>query len=347
MARHVPSAAEQNFFATFLGEGGAKVAVDLDPSVADALDVPTVSPSILKELERQAPASPATPADDSISPPPEAGGEGEGEGDESPPSPDQLEAVEQQAAEVNTFDRYDQEPPPDEEDPEPELPGRRTHGRLFTDKRAHPLQILDVLTMRYQTEWVEWEPSTLWWALRRDFGPVGEIARNKIMALRVAVSMDMPWLDWDVFEDSGLAWNDIVPVIGAFQPMSPAQTAFAVSILRRIRSDEEFDPEVVAYIGAILEENGFAYAPEEFFGPVQGLLDRRRWLLGFKQEVATAWDQIKDVDPTTIEWRDDHPLDIHLLKLAVVKVYLDEREALREAVPGAPAASTTTSPPVP
>lgn len=340
MARHVPSAAEQNFFATFLGEGVAKVAVDLDPSVADALDVPTVSPSILKELERQAPAAPAAAAAGAPeAPAPEA--------EEEPPSAEQLDAVEQQAAEVGTFDRYDQEPPADEEDPEPELPGRRTHGRLFTDKRAHPLQLLDVLTMRYQTEWVEWEPSTLWWALRRDFGPVGEIARNKIMALRIAVSMDMPWLDWDVFEDSGLAWNDIVPVLGAFQPMTPAQTAFAVSILRRIRSDEEFEPEVVAYISAILEEHGFVYAPEEFFGPAQGLLDRRRWLLGFKQEVATAWDQIKDVDPTTIEWRDDHPLDVHLLKLAVVKAYLDEREALREVVPGAPAASTTTSPPVP
>jgi hypothetical protein len=337
VGRHVPSTAEQNFFATFLGEGVSKIAVDLDPSVAEALDVPTGSPSILRSLEDQAPA-----ADASNASPGDASSE-----EEAPPDEQQLDAVEQEAAQVASFDRNDPEGPQDDDIPEPDLPSRRTHGRLFTDKRAHPLQILDVLTMRYHTEWAGWEPPTLWWALRRDFGPVGEVARNKIMALRIAATTDVPWLDWDVFEDSGLAWNDTIPVIGAFQPMSPAQTAFAVHVLRSIRDDEEFDAEVIAYIASILEDHGWVYAPEEFFGPVQQLLDRKKWLVGFKQEVATVWEQIKDVDPTTIEWRDDHPLDIHLLKLAVVKSYLTERQALREAVPGAAPSSSTTTPPVP
>lgn len=322
-----------------MGDGLAlsKEAVGLDPGVADALEIPAVSPSILKQLEQEA-ATADTAAAPSVAP--------EDDSDEVVP----LESVSPAAVvDVDGFDRNDAEPEPDGEDEvaEPDLPGRLTHGRLFTDKRAHPLQIFDVLSMRYRTEWAGWEPSTLWWALRKDFGPVGEVARNKIMALRVAATTDMPWLDWDIFEDSGLSWNDIIPVIGAFQPMSPAQTAFTVSVLREVRSDEEFDDEVVAYIGAILEDHGWVYAPEEFFGPVQKLLDRKKWLVGFREEVATTWDQIKDVDPTTIEWRPDHPLDVHLLKLAVVKSYLVERGALRQAVPGAPASSSTVSPPVP
>jgi hypothetical protein len=346
LTRHIPNSAEQSFFATVMGRGPlAKTAVDLDPGVAEALDLPTVSPSILKELERQAPAATTAPAVADTAQEPQEVQEAQDAQD------DGLEAVAPSAAmEVDGFDRADAEPELEEGEepaPEPALPSRRTHGRIFTDKRAHPLQLLDTLTMRYRTAWADWEPATLWWALRKDFGPVGDLTRNKIMALRVAVTSDMPWLDWDIFEDSGLAWNDIVPIIGAFQPMSPAQTAFAVSILRAIRADEEFDAEVIAYIGAILEDHGWVYAPEEFFGPVQGLLDRKKWTVGFRMDVAAAWERIKDVDPTTIEWRPDHPLDIHLLKLVVVKAYLDERGVLRQAVPGAPAGASTVAPPVP
>src|SRR5690606_15858251 len=146
--------------------------------------------------------------------------------EEAEPDVVATEPAPAETMDVAGFDPDD--PPPAEEEtlPQPELPNRTTHGKLFTNKRAHPLQILDVLTARYGTEWTEWEPETLWWALRRDFGPVGELARNKIGALRVAVTTDLPWLDWDVFEDSGLTWNDTIPIIGAFQPMTPAQTAF-------------------------------------------------------------------------------------------------------------------------
>lgn len=312
-----------------------KNAVDLEPDVAEQLGIQTVSPSILEQLERSA----TTPTQE---PPAEAElANDDGAAIAEPP----VEPM--QPEEVGTFERTD-EPPVDEDmAPEPELPNRSTHGRLFSDKRAHPLQLLDTLTMRYATDWAGWESDTLWWALRRDFGPVGEIARNKIMALRVAATTDMPWLDWDIFEDSGLAWNDIVPLIGQFQPMTPMQMAFTVHILKEIRSDELFDAEVKAYIAALLEDHGWVYAPEEYFDGAQELMDRRVWLVGFKQDVATAWEKVKDLDPASIEWRPDNALDIHLLKLLVVKHYVEERNTLRQSVPGAAAYSSTVSPPVP
>lgn len=311
----------------------SKNAVDLEPDVAESLGIQTVSPAILDQLER------------------EAAGAANESPEEQEATPNEPVAEQQPAAEpmaVESFDRIDEEPQPDgEQAVEPELPNRVTHGKLFTDKRAHPLQILDTLTMRYGTEWTNWESATLWWALRRDFGPVGDVARNKIMALRIAVGTDMPWLDWDVFEDSGLAWNDIVPMIGQFQPMTPMQMAFAVHILKEIRSDEIFDAEVKAYIAALLEEHGWVYAPEEFFDGAQELMDRRVWLVGFKQEVMKAWERVRNVDPTAIDWRPDNPLDIHLLKLVVVKRYVDERNAMRQGIPGTSASSSTVSPPVP
>ncbi len=340
--------AEENFLSVLMGDASMdKVAVDLDPETAAALGIQTVSPSILDQLETSAtepsaPAQNASGADQQIEAPQQ----------EEEPQQRLQPAQDASASDVNVdaFDRTDAPPVIDENEeapPEPELPTRSSHGRLFSDKRSHPIQILETLTMRYGTHWAEWEPDTLWWALRRDFGPVGEITRDKIGALRVAATTDTPWLDWDVFEDSGLAWNDIVPIIGAFQPMTPMQAAFAVHVLHGIRPDESFNNEVKAYIAAILDQDGWAFAPEEYFDGAQELLDRKVWLVGFKQQVMDAWEKLKDVDPTTIEWNYNNPLDVHILKLMTVRHYVAERDAIREKVPGASTSSSTVQPPVP
>lgn len=342
MGRHSLNEAEQGFLGALLTDEQTKVAVDLNPGTMEALGVPSVSPSILDKLENQA-----------------AQGSQE---EESPPEQEQVEAPatgegdvqgqpQGEAQEVEQFQREDappEAPPESEAPPEPELPSRLTHGKLFTDKRAHPLQLLEVLTLRYKAEWAEWESDTLWWALRRSFGPVGDLVRNKIMALRLTATTDIPWIDWDVFEDCGQAWNDTVPVIGSFQPLTPMQAAFAVHVMREIRPDDPFAHEVKAYIAAILDDHGWVWAPEEWFDGAQEVLERNReHLVGLKNDVIETWNQVKDLNPEDIEWNEDDARDIHVLKLFVVKRYLDERAAARAVVPGAPPGASTVSPPVP
>lgn len=343
MSRHTLNEAEQGFLGALLDDSGrTKVAVDLDPGVADALGVPSVSPSILDQLEEQA----AQGQEDQASPPEQEASEDEGSDQDQVQEQPPGEAGE--AVQIDSFQRNDEEPEPEEGAVEPELPSRLTHGKLFTDKRAHPLQLLEVLTMRYKADWADWESDTLWWALRRSFGPVGELVRNKIMALRLAATTDIPWIDWDVFEDCGLAWNDIIPIIGSFQPMTPMQLAFAVQVMRGIRPDDEFAHEVKAYMAAILDDHGWVWAPEEWFDGAQEVLERNReHLVGLKNDVQMTWERVKGENPEEIEWNEEDPRDIHILKLFVVQTYLREREAERGRVPGAPASSSTTSPPVP
>lgn len=345
--------AEVGFFNDLLnGEDAEKHAADLSPGTEDFLGIKTVSPKILKDLESQAEQSadeqepiPAGP-EGKDTPAPEAKAEAPVEAkagvEESP-----EEAAPEEAVDVGSADSADAEPEPDAEPAaEPDLPNRQTHGKLFTNRRAHPLQIFDVLNMRYRQAWPEWEPDTLWWALRRDFGSVGELSRNKILALDVAASTDTPWLDWDTFENCGQAWNDFLPIFGSFQPMTPMQCAFAVQVLRGVRGEEEFGHEVNAYIAAVLDDHGWVYAPEEWFAGAQALLDRKDWLIGLKAEVADAWKIVADIPPQEIEWEED-ARSVHLLKMAVVKSYLDSRAALRDEVPGGSATSVTASPPVP
>lgn len=356
MGRYDANEAELGFFSDLLGDDSAeKVAANLEPGTADFLGIKTVSPSILKNLEAQAEQGTSEQEQSNSQPgpveasPPAAPAQAEApvEVDE-----DEQEEVVQEAppgvddVDVGGTDQIDAEPEPDDEPAaEPDLPDRETHGKLFTSRRAHPLQIFDVLNMRYHQDWPEWEPETVWWALRRDFGSVGEIARNKIQALDVAASTDLPWLDWDTFENCGIAWNDFIPVFGSFQPMTPMQVAFAVHILRGVRPDEEFGNEVSAYIAAVLDEHGWVYAPEEWFPGAQALLDRKDWMVGLKTEVKKAWKVVKDISPQDIEWEED-ARSVHLLKLAVVKSYLDGRAELRKQIPGGTSSSITTSPPV-
>ncbi len=318
-----------------------KRAVDLNPDTAAVLGVQSVSPSTLRDLERvssepsptQAPSVDAAPEDVQV--------------EDSAVAEPQADAV-VPATDAPGFDRLDTEPEPEPDAPvEPVLPNRLTHGKLFTDKRAHPLQIFDVLNMRYNEDWVEWEPETLWWALRRDFGSVGEVNRNKIMALRLAAVTDVPWLDWDAFENSTLAWNDIIPLFGTYQPVTPAQAAFGVHVLRTIRAEEAFAWEVKAYIAAGLEDDGFVYAPDDWYAGAQEVIDRKKWLAEFRDQISDAWQKIQDIDPLKIDWDESDPRQVHLIKLAVVKKYLFEREAIREKIPGAGRSQVAVSPPVP
>lgn len=331
--KHKIDKAAQDFLATFMGDTAAeKTAVELEPETAEALGIPTVSPSMLDELESSA-REPQQPDDD------------------EPPAEEQVARPQAAPDEVAVFDGNDEEPAPDEEadesSAEPALPTRSTHGRLFGDKRAHPMDILKVLSTRYGDEWVDWEPATLWWAIRRDFGTVGQVTRDKIGALRTAVSTDLPWKDWDTFENCSLAWSDLVPLVGVFQPITPAQAAFGVSILQQIRADEPFQNEVNAYIAAILDDDGWAFAPPEYFAGAQALLDRKVWLAGLRHDVEQAWERIKDVDPTTIEWNHGSAVDVHLIKLMAVRHYVTERNAMRGRGIGSRTAASAAQPPVP
>lgn len=226
-------------------------------------------------------------------------------------------------------------------------PTRASHGKVFTKRTAHPLTLLAIMDARYQGGWTEWVPETMWAVIRRDFGSVGELTRNKLLSVRLAATTDIPWLDWDVFEKCGLAWNDIVPIFGAMQPMSPMQTAFTVHVLRNVRADEPFDPEVAAYMAAVLDTNGWVYAPTEYFPEgVQELLNRKEGAAAFRDEVSDAWDRVRHMNAREIGWRDDHPLDMHLLKLFVVQEYLRDRERVRAAHPVGDEGPTTSPQPV-
>lgn len=368
MGREPLDSASQAFFQRMLEPGQTKEAADLSPETEEILGIQNADPDSLDQLEAAAGGEPpkdVNAATETLHPAPE----------EATPTlhpaprganirkPTDEEAVAQSELEQHAPHLIDASPRPPAEDselveelddgegaPGVDEPSRRSHGRIFSARRTHPMRLFDVLQAKYGDDWLHWEPETLWWAIRRDFGPVGELTRNKLQALRTAAKSYSPWDDWDVFENCGLAWNDLIPIFGAYQPMTPSQTAFTTQIMKELHPEAPWGHEVAAYQAAVLDDAGFVFAPEEWFPDAQSLLDRNVEVTGMKVEVARAWEQLRDKDLGDVEWRSDNPVDISVAKLLVVKTYLNERAALRNGDAGderPTVPSTPTSPPVP
>lgn len=379
MSRHSLNDAEQGFLDALLDEAAVKIAVDLDPETAKVLGAKAVSPNTLKELERSAgqatgapepgqatgaPEPASAPATTQAAPPPEAtpapeaqpapaapqpagrpplGPQQVTDFRDELPSPIQLDVPAEVKGEPDVPVEVEDE---EEELAEPAVPLRAIGGGAFSNKKAHPLALFDLLNAAYDQAWPDWESETLYWGIRRTYGSIGELNRNKVMALRLAASTDVPWLDWDVFEDCGLAWNNIVPTIGAFQPMTPMQAAFTLHCLREIRHIEKPGHEVLAYIAAILDEHGWVYAPAEFYGRVDEILQRNQPNIAFRSDVKLTWSKVRGMEPESISFDEQNPLDVHIVKIFVVQRYLAELEETR-AGSLRPGATGVSAPPIP
>lgn len=200
---------------------------------------------------------------------------------------------------------------------------------LFKDTKTHPLRLAAVLRFLYGAKWIDWVPETLWETIRRDIGAISSVSRDKVSAMSVAASTDSPWVDWTVFENCGKAFNDLTPLFGHMQPLSPAEVAFTLKVLKGL-NDFEFSDEVLGYIASVCLYNGIIYAPKKLFGRVQWLVDKQSKNPELKTEIEQAWSQLKDKDLIDIEFNDSKMIDVHVAKLWAVQEYLrDKQSSLR------------------
>lgn len=195
---------------------------------------------------------------------------------------------------------------------------------------AHPLKIVVLLKAKYNDNWVEWLPETLWEAIRRDIGSVSDVSQNKIQALSVALATDFPWQDWTTFENCGRAFNDTIPVFGQIQPLSPAETAFTITVLKKLNK-YDFSDEVLGYIGSVCLYNGIIYAPPKWFAKAQGLIDQQGKNPELKDKIKAAWKIAEKKDLLNVEFNIEKPVDVHVAKLWAIQEYLrDKASRLKE-----------------
>jgi len=201
---------------------------------------------------------------------------------------------------------------------------------LFSSSVTTPYQLGQALIEKYGSEWLEWEPETLWQEIRSDWSTsITRINMDKIGALKVLHVSDAFWRHWETFEKVVLAFNNLIPLFDRVQDVSMGQITHAMNQAGEIRK-EEFHPEVRLYIAARAHEQGFIWLPSPLDvaqEELDGVLPPE--VLPLKKEIRDRWDAFQGTNLTNVELPED-VYGVHLAKLAAINLYLEKAGAPEE-----------------
>ena len=187
----------------------------------------------------------------------------------------------------------------------------------------NPIKLKNFLIDNYKTDWIDWVPEV---TNKTIFGDQkSEILFNKIQAIGVCLSTDTPWLEWHIFENVGKSFNHQIPEFSYIQPLTVGECATTMDTMMKLRSEEEFSKEVLAYIGSVAANNGFVYLPEDLHvGLAQPILNGFVFDSKLTLKTKAAWDRLKDKSVLNAEFSEDDPIHRQLAKLALVQQYCRE-----------------------
>lgn len=138
-----------------------------------------------------------------------------------------------------------------------DLPDPRAQDML-RDDNLHPWALFVLLSMRFDQEWLDWEPETIHKTIQRQFDVVpNETRKNQIGAIKAVMNDHRFWRDYRVFGWTCVAWNGQIPRFDIIPRPYAAFMLDTVGSISWIRTDV-FKPEVKIYIKKTLEEYGVA-----------------------------------------------------------------------------------------
>lgn len=218
-----------------------------------------------------------------------------------------------------------------------------THRNLFVHHDTHPVVLDLALLAKYETDWIEWEPETLWKEIKEDFRvpSISGHARAKIQAARTIHINEWFWDKWEVCCWITQALNNNIPDFQAIQKPSIAQLMNAVDVATMIRSGEEFNTEVQGWCAASVLDESVFYVPP----PIDFCQDELLELLIEKkvekpeQAIAAVEKRFAEVMSLPAEvWQgggepvlEESTVDVQVAKLKVACDYLSlRRRQLKE-----------------
>lgn len=137
-----------------------------------------------------------------------------------------------------------------------------TRSNLFSHPEAHPFVLDMALLKAFQLDWFSWEPDTIFEEIQKTFNTsIADVNRVKILACMTLHVVDSFWEQWEVFENTILALNGIIPRIGYMQPPDVPLLMVGVDIANSIRK-EEYSDEVSRYAAACFLHEHISYAPK-------------------------------------------------------------------------------------
>lgn len=177
-----------------------------------------------------------------------------------------------------------------------------------------------------------WEPETVWLTLDRQGIDLSVLNRDKLLAASTLLTLPAFWFEVNAYENTTMAFNDVVSDGAMLQEATPAQLQWAVyeaELLLGHAADvpqtPEFDREPIQYTAIVLHRAGFILAPD-LLHFAQGALDKqnKNGANITKADIRPAWKKLQRQDLRHVTFTDS-PLDVQLSRLASAHVYLADR----------------------
>jgi hypothetical protein len=183
---------------------------------------------------------------------------------------------------------------------------------------TNPIHLANEMSGAYGSSWVSWEPETLWETIRKDWKTYpNEESKNKLMALKVLLSNDYFWQEWEVFEKICVAFNDRLPEFQFMDELSMAEIALAVALAAKIKK-RTFKHEVQAYVASVAHEDGYVMLPTMLTFAQEHLDTLMQGTPG--EDIR---DKLKGLDPVKLDITSgEDPVHVQAGYLQAVAVYL-------------------------
>jgi hypothetical protein len=178
------------------------------------------------------------------------------------------------------------------------------------------------LIKKYDREWLEWEPETLWQTILQDFRyDLEDEQKDRINSAKNLFLTDSFWNDWVTFEKTVLSFNGTIPDFFQVQVPSVGQMAWAVQEAEMMRPGMPFSEEVGVYAGLVCKESGYVLFPDQLQFAQERPLGREA------ADIKSAWEIVKSAGDVKII---ENELGVNLVRLQAVQAYVDERAQYRD-----------------
>ena len=140
--------------------------------------------------------------------------------------------------------------------------------RLLLDDDAYVTALLTLLIEQYGTESFSWSPQTIREQLEEDFA-IQELAKSTLDKIMAGISL----LTTDHFYQNPSRFIQLANIIAGddfdpttFDPADSAEIAWAITEAYLLdpweQGEDRFNPEIKAYIGEVLNDEGFVKTPK-------------------------------------------------------------------------------------
>lgn len=129
-----------------------------------------------------------------------------------------------------------------------------------TNKFIDPIQLYNDLNTKLTLKWHDWEFETLERLVSFD-----KTQEDIVGALQVLVNTNQALEHWHIFEKIGHAFNNNIVDFTVVSPLEPAECAYTLYVINKLRNKPKYDNEIISYIAACCKHAGLVFLPEDIF----------------------------------------------------------------------------------